>query len=184
MNAPASTPRSPRAAEIVAAARWLLESEGVDAVTMRAVADRLGIQAPSLYKHFRDKHAIEVALVEAALTETGEVLHASIVKPDRRGRIVALLGAYRRHATANPNLYRLATTGPLDRDALPAGLEDWAGEPFLTVTGDPFLGQALWSFAHGMVILEIDDRFPDGSDLARTWRSGAAAFGDVLQATT
>jgi len=184
VNAPPRTPRSPRATEIVAAARWLLESQGIDAVTMRALADRLGIQAPSLYKHFRDKHAIESALVEDALNETGTILHASIAKPGRRGPVAALLGAYRGLATANPNLYRLATTGPLDRDALPAGLEDWAGEPFREVTGDAHLGQALWSFAHGMVILEIDGRFPDGSDLDRTWRSGAAAFGGVLPART
>ena len=27
-----------------------------------------------------------------------------------------------------------------------------------------------------MVILEIDGRYPDGSDLDRTWKAGAAAF--------
>jgi hypothetical protein len=34
----------------------------------------------------------------------------------------------------------------------------------------------MWSFAHGMVILELDQRYPDGSDLDRTWRAGAEAF--------
>ena len=58
----------------------------------------------------------------------------------------------------------------------PDGLEDWAGEPFLLATGDSHRAQALWSFAHGMVILEIDGRFPEHSDLDRTWRAGAAAF--------
>jgi len=28
-----------------------------------------------------------------------------------------------------------------------------------------------------MVILEIDGRFAEGSDLDRTWRAGATAFG-------
>ena len=69
-----------------------------------------------------------------------------------------------------------ATAGPLPRSELAPGLEDWAGEPFLLVTGEPHRAQALWSFAHGMVILEIDGRFPAGSDLDRTWRAGAAAF--------
>ena len=170
------TARSSRAAEIVAAARALLEADGADAVTMRAVAERLGIQAPSLYKHFRDKQAIEVALVEDGLAEMGAVLHRAVEKPGRRGPVGGLLAAYRGHATANPNLYRLATAGPLDREALPPGLEDWAGEPFLLVTGDEYRAQALWSFAHGMVILEIDGRFAPGCDLDPTWRSGAAAF--------
>jgi hypothetical protein len=44
------------------------------------------------------------------------------------------------------------------------------------VTGDSSSAQALWSFAHGMLILEMDDRYPPGSDLDRTWRAGADAF--------
>ena len=71
-----------------------------------------------------------------------------------------------------PNRYRLATSGPLRRDLLPECLEEWAGQPFFFAAGDPFRSQALWSFAHGMVILEIDGRYPDGSDLDRTWRGG------------
>ena len=44
------------------------------------------------------------------------------------------------------------------------------------VTGDPSLAQALWSFAHGMLILEMDERYPPGSDLDLTWQAGADAF--------
>ena len=87
-----------------------------------------------------------------------------------------MLRAYRRQGTEQPNLYRLATAGTLPRDELSPGLEDWAGEPFFLVTHDPNLAQALWSFAHGMVILEIDGRYPADSDLDRTWAAGAAAF--------
>ena len=81
---------------------------------------------------------------------------------------------------AQPNLYRLATAGTLPRDELSPGLEDWAGEPFFLVTHDPSLAQAMWSFAHGMVILEIDGRYPAESDLERTWAAGAAAFRAAL----
>jgi hypothetical protein len=44
------------------------------------------------------------------------------------------------------------------------------------VTKDEHLAQALWSYAHGMVTLELDERYPPGSDLDRTWSAGAAAF--------
>jgi hypothetical protein len=40
--------RSARARQVVAAGRRLLEEEGVEARTMRRLAERLGIQAPSL----------------------------------------------------------------------------------------------------------------------------------------
>ena len=168
-----------RADEVVAAARLVLERDGASGLTMRSVADELGIRAPSLYKHVAGKGAIEVMLIEAALREMGESLHAALRRPGLDGAdggVAALLRAYRAHALAHPNSYRLATSGPLARGELEPGLEDWAGEPFLLVTGDAHRAQALWAFTHGMVILELDNRFPDGSELDRTWARGAAAF--------
>jgi AcrR family transcriptional regulator len=164
-----------RAAEIVAAAGRLLESEGPEALTMRRLGDALGIRAPSIYKHFPGKHAVEVALIVEALTDIGHVLRQA-VEPGAAGAVAHLLAAYRDQALRHPNLYRLATNGPLPREELPEGLEDWAGHPFFAVTGDPFVAQALWSFAHGMVMLELDDRYPATSELDRTWKAGADAF--------
>lgn len=167
---------SARAAQIIAAARELLEGEGRDALTMRRLGQVLGIRAPSIYKHLPDKHAVEVALMEAGFAEIGDALHR-VVQSGRRGDAVAVLMAtYRAECLARPNLYRLATTGRLPRGELTPGLEEWAGEPWVLVAGDSFLAQAMWSFAHGMVILELDHRYPDGSDLDRTWRAGAEAF--------
>jgi len=155
--------------------------------TVGEMAAELGIRAPSLYKHVAGKAALEAELVAVALAEIGEALHAALDAGDgdrrddgdgtgRAAPVRRLLAAYRRHALAHPALYRLATSGPLPRHLLPPGLEDWAGEPFLRVTGDPHRGQALWAFAHGMVVLELDRRFPDPTVLDRTWEEGATAF--------
>lgn len=179
MNAvrqPTRTPRTARAAQVAAAARDLLEERGHNELTMRALAAHLGIRAPSLYKHFRNKEAVEAALVEDGLAEMGAALHTALSKASAPDRVPILLAAYRRHALAHPGLYRLATTGPLPREALPEGLEEWAGSPFFLATEDSHLAQALWSYAHGMVVLELDGRFPDDSDLNRTWQAGARAF--------
>jgi len=176
MATPELTARSERAADIVAAARAVLEGQGADALTMRALAAAVGMQAPSLYKHFPTKRAVEAALIEQGLAELGKALHDALPAPGRAGAVRSLLYAYRKAALASPALYRLATAGPLPRGYLPPGLEAWAGEPFFLVTGDPWRAQALFSFAHGMVVLELDDRFPKGSDLNRTWKAGAAAF--------
>ncbi len=158
------------------AARRIIEGEGEEALTMRRLASTLGLQAPSLYKHFATKRALEAAVIDQALLEFGSRLHAAVAAPGRLGAVRSLLAAYRAAALAHPALYRLVTVGPLPREDLTPGLEDWAGEPFFSATGDPWLAQALFSFAHGMVILELDDRFPAGSDLDRTWKAGAAAF--------
>jgi AcrR family transcriptional regulator len=169
-------PRTARAAEIVATARRILEEEGPTALTMRRIADAMGIQAPSLYKHFSSKSTVEMALIEDALFEFGEVSHQAIHESQSAPPIVRLLSVYRRYCLNHSNLYRLCTSGHLDRDRLPAGLEEWAGNPWFVVTGDSSLAQALWSFAHGMLILEMDERYPPGSNLDLTWQAGASAF--------
>jgi len=168
--------RNPRATEIVSAARRILEAEGREALTMRRLASCVGMKAPSLYKHFPTKRALEAALIEQALLEVGEILHTALAARGRSSAAHRLVAAYRAVALANPELYRLATSGALPRQDLPRGLEEWAGEPFYLATGDPWQAQALFAFAHGMVILELDDRFPPGSDLRRTWRAGTLAF--------
>ncbi|MGY0023586.1 TetR/AcrR family transcriptional regulator [Streptomyces sp. YJ-C3] len=166
---------TPRATEIAAEARTLLEQSGPDALTMRALADRLGIKAPSLYKHFPDKQAVEAELVAQMLTESAEACEeAERTAPDP---LAALADAYRAWALAHPHLYCLATERPLPRHALPEGLEEQAAMPLMRVCGgDEDLARAVWAFAHGMVILEIHGRFPDGADLERAWRTGLTAL--------
>jgi AcrR family transcriptional regulator len=173
---PAGSVRSARMHDLVVAALAILDAEGRDALTMRRLADDLGMRAPSLYKHVRDKAVLEAALIEDVLFDIGDELHAALAAPGPEGVVASVLHAYRTHSLAHPNRYRLATSGRLRRDLLPECLEEWAGQPFFFAAGDPYRSQALWSLAHGMVILEIDGRYPEGSDLDRTWKAGAAAF--------
>jgi AcrR family transcriptional regulator len=170
---------SSRAAEIVDTASVLLEADGLESLTMRRIASELGIKAPSIYKHFVDKRAVELAIIESVLFEAGDITHQAVKEAsphNRRQQIAALMMAYRAHAVAHPAHYRLATSGELARSDLVVGLEDWAGHPWYRVTGHPAQAQALWSSAHGMVILEIDQRYPPGSDLDATWDAAAAGF--------
>ena len=178
---PAPREYSPRATEIIAAARRVYETDGPDALTMRRLGEELGIRAPSLYKHFADKQAVEAALIEQSLSEVGAVCHRIVHDTAPDERVSALLRTYRDYCVEHPNLYRLATSGPIDRAALTPGLEHWAGTPWFLAAGDPYLAQALWSFAHGMVILEIDDRYPDPATLPHSWTAGAAAFTAAAQ---
>ena len=174
---PRPTPRvrTPRARQNIDTARVLLEEVGSDGLTMRRLAGELGIRAPSLYKHVDGRPALELALVEIGIDETGLAMHAAVQGPDR-DRVGDLLAAYRALGSANPQLYRLITASSFPRTALLPGLEAWAGEPFFLAVGEAHLAQALWSFAHGTLILEIDHRFLDGSDLDRTWLAGTDAF--------
>jgi AcrR family transcriptional regulator len=178
--APALRPLGPRATEIVAAARRLLEDEGPEALTMRRLGEELSMKAPSLYKHVEGKAAIELVLVEEALVELGGALREGIDGLTPTRAVGPLLATYRRMGLDHPNLYRLATLGELRRDELIDRLEDWAGEPFLLVMGEPYLAQVVWSAAHGMVTLELDGRYPPDSDLDRTWAEATTAFTAAL----
>ena len=169
--------RPRRVAEIVGAARGVLAEDGESALTMRRLALALDIKAPSLYKHLASREALVLLLVEDALYQVGDHCHAVLDRPGRRDPVRALLRTYRAYGVHHPALYRLTTGPDLPPAELTPGLEEWAGEPFYRATGEPHRAQALWAFAHGMVTLEIDQRFLPGSDLDRTWRAGATAFG-------
>ncbi|AUT71589.1 tetracycline resistance transcriptional repressor TetR [Paraburkholderia hospita] len=55
---------------VVGTALELLNEVGVDGLTTRKLADRLGVQQPALYWHFRNKRALLDALAEAMLAQT------------------------------------------------------------------------------------------------------------------
>jgi AcrR family transcriptional regulator len=169
------TPATPRARAIVDAAREILEVEGPDGLTMRRLGEAVGIRAPSLYKHFPDKAAVEIALIEDGFTEMAARFEMAL---EVEGSLVTLAGAYRAFAQAHPHLYRLMTAGPLPRERLRPGVEARAAAPLVQATGDPNLARAAWAFAHGMMILELDGRFPPEADLDAAWRAGLAAFAD------
>nr|WP_232381252.1 tetracycline resistance transcriptional repressor TetR [Escherichia coli] len=54
---------------VIRAALDLLNEVGVDGLTTRKLAERLGLQQPALYWHFRNKRALLDALAEAMLAE-------------------------------------------------------------------------------------------------------------------
>ncbi|MBO0913930.1 WHG domain-containing protein, partial [Streptomyces laculatispora] len=61
---------------------------------------------------------------------------------------------------------------------LPPDLEERAAAPlFRALAGDEARARAAWAFAHGMVAMELNGRFPAGSDVPGAWAAGIAAFG-------
>jgi AcrR family transcriptional regulator len=168
-------PSSDRARQIVQVAGELLEETGPDGVTMRAIAARIGIRAPSLYKHFADKDSLEVALIAEGLRDSARVFDAAVT--GAADPLASLAAAYRRWARDHPHRYRLMTHKPLPRERLPEGLEQQAAAPVLRAAGgDPDRARAAWAFAHGMASLEIAGRFPPDADLDAAWSTGVAAL--------
>ena len=166
---------TPRAREIATAAEELIDADGVDALSMRRLADRVGIRAPSIYKHFDSKEAVEAAVISAVFEEQA-IRYEGIVEDSDRP-LLALADVYRDYARRHPHLYRLVTDRTLNRAALVEGVEARSVDAIVRAAGgDRDLARAFWAFAHGMTILELNARFPPDADLDAAWRSGVKAL--------
>lgn len=103
---------------IITAAREILEENGPAGLTMNAVAARVGVRAPSLYKRVKDRDALVAAVAEAVVDELATRL-------ENGGEdLESLAAAYRAHAFAHPEGFRLMFTAfaplaSLDRAAAP-----------------------------------------------------------------
>ncbi|HET8852708.1 MAG TPA: TetR/AcrR family transcriptional regulator [Ktedonobacteraceae bacterium] len=148
---------------LIGIARELLEREGMEAISMRRLAQELAVQASSLYHHFADKSALMRAVAEQGLRELAQVLQRARDEAgsDPRQQILALGLAYRTWALHHPRLYRVLFAGsPLDEQ--PSAVERAVPEPMLAAAAQ-LVGeehavaatQAAWALVHGFVMLEL-----------------------------
>ena len=147
----------------------LLKEKGISGLSMRALADRLHIKAPSLYKHIADKEEIIADLQARGLQEFGN----AIKKAGKSRKAKAF--AYRKWALENPHLYEITVSIPLLRERIPVGLEEGVTKMIIQITGkDHEHARAVWALMHGLVDLEIAGRFPKDADLELTWKRAVA----------
>ena len=69
---------STRRRQLVEVALGILETEGLDGLTMRSLAAGVGMQAPSLYKHVADKDELTALLIFEAFRDMGRALRDAI----------------------------------------------------------------------------------------------------------
>jgi AcrR family transcriptional regulator len=95
--------------EILAAAKQLLAETGSeDAVSVRAVADRVGVTTPALYLHFADKSALIEAVCEDVFSHLDRAMEEAAAADSRPMESLRERGlAYVRFAVANPEHYRI-----------------------------------------------------------------------------
>jgi AcrR family transcriptional regulator len=100
--------------DILTAATQILEETGSEqAVTLRAIARRIGIAAPSIYDHFPDTEAILDQIVADGFAEFTAALRATIAPfSDPVERLLALGYAYLAYAAERPQSYRILFDHP------------------------------------------------------------------------
>lgn len=153
----------------VEAARDLVEEAGLNGVTARAIARRMGYSAGSLYNLFDNLdgllHHVNAATM-LAMAETVQTAPGDTTDP--MTRLQAMGRAYIRYATDNANLWRAVIDHLM---AAPGAMPAWYGEQINTLFEiverelAPYFGprerlrqrvsaRVLWSGVQGVSILE------------------------------
>jgi len=143
---------------ILAAARRLWHKNGEAALTMRAVAKAAGTNTPAVYRRFRDRDELLLALVESFQMDLFRSLEPC--------RSLSEFGeCYFDFALQRPREYELLMSGLLARirkrrpnfDLLRKRCAEWLGG-----TPDKYedLAVALFCFGHGAVMLILTRNLP------------------------
>lgn len=160
---------------ILDAARTLFVERGIEAVSMREIAKKIGYSPTTLYHHFADKEALLQAVCDEDFLNLANSMREIMQLPDLVERIRALGHGYAMFALQNPNHYRLMFMTPrvpcnLDITAIQQGNTEQdayaqlklvvkeafeAGLFRQDLTNHELIAQTLWASIHGVCSLEI-----------------------------
>ena len=176
---PLPTPSRTSVDEIVSAGRSILESEGIDGLTMQRVAAAVGVRAPSLYKRVRGRPDLIRLIGNDIARELAETLDAAAATGDPSADLRALANAFRRFARTRPRSYSLLFA------QLP---EDSRADPELIVRASAALlrtaselagpdyaleaARTVVAWATGFISMELRGAFRLGGDVDRAFVYG------------
>jgi AcrR family transcriptional regulator len=155
---------------ILDAARALFLEGGPEAVTMRAVAERVGVTATALYRHFDGKGALLGAVLTAGFDSFGGYLHRALQGRDAGERLERSGQAYLAFALEQPEVYRtiFMTARPASDDCVPGAPQWHSTFQFLVdrvreamaagaLRGDEpeAVAMTVWAHVHGLVSLYL-----------------------------
>jgi len=151
---------------VVDAALALVDDEGADALSLAAVATRVGVKTPSLYKHVRSIEDLRRRVGLAVMNEMDARVRAAVLGRSGDDAVRRLMRVYRRYATEHPFRYALMPPSPLADPALEAAGRRLM-EVFTAVLHEYGLAGAdaihalrgLRAAAHGFAALEVAGGF-------------------------
>ena len=168
---------------IVQAARAILEADGLSALTMRRVAEAVGVKGPSLYKRVPDREALLRAVADGVVDDLSAALARAEATDDPRADLEAAAVAYRDFVHRNPNGYRLLFTelpsGASPDPAILAALGEPIVRAVVRLAGEESSlegARTFVSWAHGFVSMELAGAFRLGGDLDAAYAFGVAAI--------
>ena len=135
---------------VLRAAVALADEEGIEALSMRHLAQRLGVVPMALYKHVANKEELLDGMVDVVVGEIDPPLESADWRTAVRARILSARQALLRHAWARPVIETRVGASPvvLDHiDSLVAMFRDGGFSAVLTHHVMHALGSRMWGFA-------------------------------------
>ena len=171
---------------IVIAARRILESGGLASVTMRSVAEAVGVRGPSLYKRVPDRAALLRAIADSVVDDLARTMARATESGDARADLRSAAVAYRAFVRENPNGYRLLFTDLGEANPESSSLAA-LGEPVVdavTRLAGPEKAlkgaRTVVAWAHGFVSMELAGAFRLGGDVDQAYAYGIEAILDGI----
>lgn len=158
---------------IVAAAHKLVEAQGADRLSLRALADRLNVRAPSLYRYVKNKTELLRYVNELTLDKLFQALEPQLTASDSPyERMVKIAHAYRRFAHEHPRTYSMVYHHNDDAMRFDENRAEQGVVPvqqlIAKLSGDEHSLTAIrgaLALIHGWVMLELSQQFRRGGDL-------------------
>jgi AcrR family transcriptional regulator len=174
---------------VVAEAAVVADESGYERLTLAAVAGRLGVALPSLYKHVRGLGGLQTGLATLAVRELGDELTRASVGRSGRDALIAVAAAYRSYVLAHPGRYAATVRAARPQDLDHQGASDEVLRTVLAVLrsyrleGDDAVDAArtLRSALHGFASLEADGGFGLPRDVDRSFDRMVAALDVALR---
>lgn len=173
------TPARTSVDAIVAAGRSILETDGLDGLTMQRVAAVVGVRAPSLYKRVRDRWALVRLIVTDVAAELAATLEAAATTGNPRADLRALAVAYREFALAHPEGHALLFARLPEPARIDAALNARAAEPILRTAAalaGPYdsleAARTVVAWANGFVGMELAGAFRLGGNVDEAFDYG------------
>jgi AcrR family transcriptional regulator len=154
-------------AVVVEEASTVADELGFESLTLAAVAQRLGVALPSLYKHVRGLGDLRRQMAIGALRELGDVVTRAAAGKARGDALRAFTGAYWDYAHQRPGRYAATVVAPDPSDpAAAAAARDVLAVVFAVLEGYGITGDGavdatrmLRALVHGYVTLEAAGGF-------------------------
>jgi AcrR family transcriptional regulator len=101
---------------VVEEAERLADDVGLSNLTLAAIAQRLGVRQPSLYKHIAGMEALQRSITVRAKNELAGVLGRAAVGRSRGDALASTAHAYRAWALQHPGRYASVQRAPMPGD--------------------------------------------------------------------